>query len=280
MSAAAPANQANPFEDRLAAMLRAAQESKRRFESQLDQVPTERPCDVHHHHTAVFNREASLARFELIYRCPTCVREARERAFIKLQEESGIPPNVRHASLANFITDRPLLPSEITDDQRDTPKLFVQVAESFIERQVLNLVFSGSVGIGKGHLAAAIGNRRLMAGHTVKFIRVQSLFDLIHDTYSRTSTARATEIIRSYTTPNLLILDEVALNPLPTDGERILFDIIDERDQHNRQILMTTNQPFASLEAWFGDRLWDRLHHSHRTPPLFLYGQWASYRSV
>jgi DNA replication protein DnaC len=266
-----------PIDPLLARFIMASREGQQTLGNKLDELPSSRPCDRHDGHTAVLNRERSLKEGEPIYYCPDCVEAARVLRWAKAQQEAGIPLDVRHATLANF----ELYPDNLRPEF-NTPEDFVMACHDFLQRSIHHLILGGSVGIGKGHLAAAVANTRLRNGYSVAWIRCDDLFDLVHSTYHQTRGKNIrlvkADIIDHYSTKHLLILDEIALKSMPADGEEILFGIIDHRYQNKLQTLMTTNQPYSRLEEWFGDRLWSRLHSPGTPAPKWQYGVWGDHR--
>ncbi len=253
---------------------RAANRGHQNYGAYLDQLPTSKPCERHDQHIAVLNREKSLLESRPIYTCAACVAATRVLRYQAAQQAAGVPPDVRHASTVNFHQERPCV-----DTRFKTPASFVREVKRFLERESMVLILGGSTGIGKGHLAASVANFRLAHGYSVAWIRADDLFALVHSTYrQRNERLVKADIIEEYSKPALLVLDEVALNNLPADGEDILFGIIDHRYQAGLQIIMTTNQPYPRLEAWFGDRVWSRLHARTATPPVYVYGHWADWR--
>ena len=279
-----PTGNALSDDDRLDRLMRAADGARKRFFDYLDSQPTSRPCVAHPHHTAVLNREKSindwhhqtnkpLHKWSPVYICGECVQAAREAAFRQVQINAGLPLDVLHATLTNFETDRPDI-----DSRYVSPAQFVAFAQAFAERRISTLILGGGVGIGKGHLVAALANQRLKLGHGVKFLRAQALFDAVHRSYGAKAFPTKAQIVDECSDVALLILDEVALKDLPADGEDILFPILDARHQRHKQVLMTTNQPYAALKPWFGERCWDRLNDHRHQAPVYLYGQWRSMR--
>lgn len=264
---------ADPFEQRLARLREVADEQYQAFIAILDhEAEPSRQCEHHSDHVAVLNRERSIKQRELIYECRTCIEERRAVLFAKLQTESGVPLSVQHATLQNFEVNRPGV-----DPQFDSPADFLSIAQSFTRREMHALILSGSVGIGKTHLTAAIARQRLTAGHSVRMIRTDVLWNLVHANYNKGSSSTRTQILRPFCECALLILDDIAIKALPADGEQILYDIYDYRNEHKKQSLFTTNQPYVRLAEWFGERVWDRLMRNGKEP-TFIYGQWQSKR--
>lgn len=239
------------------------------FEKSLEALPPARPCRHAGHGMAHLDRAASLRTAAACYVCPVCEAETRRASLQRRLAAAGIPADVHHATLANFITDRPGVKS---GDGLASPARFLEKAQDFQAGRVRNLVLAGTPGIGKGHLAAALCMQALQGGQTVRWTDCARLFEAWHRAYGSDST-RA--VAAAHTRPHLLVLDEVALRDLPADGEEILFTILDARHKAARRTLLLGNRPAKPTRDWLGHRLSDRLRSGGIA---FCYGEWDSMR--
>lgn len=270
------------FENRLAQMLASARSVHDGWLQQIDTAPITQQCQSHPSHQAQIDRDASLKQFKLVYKCPACEQADRDARFRRLQLDSGIPADVLGATITNYQIARPGLVPELTGPKGEriplsTPAAFAAAAQQFTERRIRCLILAGTVGIGKGHLCAAIARHRLALGHSVRMITAADLWTHLHSAYQKGSSNTRDQLLQPFAQCSLLILDEIALKDLPADGEEILWKIFDTRNQSRRQCLFTTNQPYVTVQQWFGERVWDRLHYNGHAPS-YLYGHWASYR--
>lgn len=128
-----------------------------------------------------------------------------------------------------------------------------------------NVLLIGPAGVGKSHLAQAIGQRACLAGHTALYVTAHQMFTALRaaradGTYDR-------KLCR-FTTPRLLIIDDLGLRPLTDDEPMDLYEVIRQRYEHSAT-LVTSNRDVAEWYPLFGDALlasaaMDRLlHHSH-----------------
>ena len=127
-----------------------------------------------------------------------------------------------------------------------------------------NVVFVGSVGLGKTQLAAALGPCACQAGHSVLYVPA---IVMLNDLDAAQSHKRLKQRLRRYSEVEVLILDEVGYLPIDKAGADMLFLVLAARYEKASTIL-TTNHAYkhwqeifnndATLTAALLDRL---LHH-------------------
>lgn len=146
---------------------------------------------------------------------------------------------------------------------------------AFVERKE-NVLLIGNAGVGKSHIAQALGQRACRAGHSVLFVAA-------HDMLRQLRAARADgsfdrRLLR-FTTPAMLIIDDLGLRPLASDEPVDLYEVVRQRYERG-SIVITSNRDEEELSRLFGDPLlasaaMDRL--LHRAHVLVLEGD--SYRN-
>lgn len=136
------------------------------------------------------------------------------------------------------------------------------------------LIF-GAPGLGKTHLAIAIGRAVVEAGHSVLFTSATALLAAL----SKAETdGQLADRLMFYTKPKLLIIDELGYLPFERRSAHLFFQLVARRYER-ASLLITTNQLVTQWGAVFGDdvlaaAILDRLlHHSHT---LMIQGE--SYR--
>jgi len=152
----------------------------------------------------------------------------------------------------------------------------LQLAACDYIRQHRNLLLCGPSGVGKTHLAQALGQEAARQGFDVLFISAQKMLQHIHGGRADGSLERR---INTYLRPDLLILDDFGLKPIQPPGPEDLYDIINERYEKG-SILLTSNRAPAEWPDIFHDPLLasaglDRL--LDRAETLVIRG--ASYRA-
>ena len=134
----------------------------------------------------------------------------------------------------------------------------------FIENKE-NILFVGSPGVGKTHLATAIGLENAKNNHSTYFVNCNDLIEALKKALSHN---RLDDKLKTLSKYKLLIIDEVGYLPIDTEAANMLFQLINKRYEKNSTII-TTNKPFSKWGELFGDNIianaiLDRLlHHSH-----------------
>ena len=134
----------------------------------------------------------------------------------------------------------------------------------FIEKQE-NIVFLGNSGVGKTHLATAIGIAAARQRYSTYFIKCNDLFAQLKKAKIEN---RLEQRLKNYTKYRLLIIDEIGYLPSNEEDSNLFFQLIDMRYEKKSTIL-TTNISFDKWDKVFYDAvvanaILDRiLHHSH-----------------
>ena len=134
----------------------------------------------------------------------------------------------------------------------------------FIEEKT-NVIFLGLVGLGKTHLATALGYRACEQGHSVLFANA---IDVINTLNAAQIHGTLQAELKRYLTPALLVLDELGYLPVDQRGADLLFQVLSQRYERG-SIVLTSNKAFKQWPSIFnGDStvtsaVLDRLlHHS------------------
>lgn len=107
----------------------------------------------------------------------------------------------------------------------------------------LNVLILGPTGVGKTHLASAVGNAACRMGYVTLFLRMNTLIEQM--TIAR---ARGTylNLIKKLAACDLLILDDFGIKPLEPQHYQDLYDVVDERGE-DRSTIVTSQLP---IENW------------------------------
>ena len=131
----------------------------------------------------------------------------------------------------------------------------------FIDKQE-NIVFYGNSGVGKTHLATAIGITAAKNRQSTYFIKCA---DLIMSLHRAKLEDRLNDKLKKLSSYKLLIIDELGYLPIAKDDSKLFFQLIDRRYEKFSTII-TTNINFSQWDEIFGDPLtanaiMDRLLH-------------------
>lgn len=128
-----------------------------------------------------------------------------------------------------------------------------------------NVLFLGQPGVGKSHLAIALGMQAIRGGYTVRHYSVYGFIEALAD--AEIGGLRR-EFIAELARVNVLILDELGMKKLPPTAGEDLLEIIIQRHEKAATIV-TSNRPMEDWGKILGDTasataILDRLlHHAH-----------------
>lgn len=134
----------------------------------------------------------------------------------------------------------------------------------FIENKE-NILFVGSPGVGKTHLATSIGIEAASNRKSTYFI---SCSELISNLKKANHENRLQDRLKTYSKYSVLIIDEIGYLPIDIEGANLLFQLVNKRYETHSTIV-TTNIQFSKWGQLFGDpmianAILDRLvHHSY-----------------
>jgi len=130
-----------------------------------------------------------------------------------------------------------------------------------------NVIFLGGVGLGKTHLASALGYAACLKGHSVLFA---TAIDVINTLTAARAAGRMKQELKKYTRPALFILDELGFLPIDKAGADLLFQVFSLRYEQGA-LVITSNRAFKDWPEIFNNdstltsAILDRLLHHAQT---------------
>ena len=139
-------------------------------------------------------------------------------------------------------------------------------------RQKRNVLLCGQTGTGKTHPVQALAHEAARQGFEVLYTTADQLLRHLH---ARRADGSTDKRLQSYLAPDLLVIDDFGLKPLPPTGPVDLYDVINGRYERGSIALTSNRAPEEFPEVW-GDPLLanaglDRL--IHRATVLLLTGR-------
>jgi DNA replication protein DnaC len=182
--------------------------------------------------------------FRLVYEaCPACVREERVMQESGWMHGRGVPKTLCHASFKNF------------QPRNESDRRALEAAQKFSRRKAGFIIFTGTVGTGKSHLAVAIMRER----NCGLFMKHSRLIERIRLTYRQKDAPDPVEECRR---AKFLVLDDLGTSDSGADDQTALHSILDHRHDEQLPTALTSNVDRSLFVAKIGPRMMDRIRES------------------
>jgi DNA replication protein DnaC len=235
------------------------------------------------HHGKYFPRRIELTGN--LTRCPECEKvrlqkEEKEKKDRKAREEQlkierifsrvSIPKRFKKENFETYIAD--------SDKKKYVLKVLKEFATNFDFhlQNGTNLILSGYVGTGKGHLAISIAKHVAAKGYSAFFTTLPEMIMMLRASWNNPSAPSQIETLKMLTSTSLLIIDDVGVG-FNTESERNqLYEVINRRYLDLMPIIFTTNLDKFNFENIIGNRNFSRIRQEGK----WLVFDWEDFRAA
>jgi DNA replication protein DnaC len=146
---------------------------------------------------------------------------------------------------------------EMPPEEEENLKRAFEIARAFAENPHAWLVFTGTYGAGKTHLAASIANHRVSQGRPALFVVVPDLLDHLRATFNPQSPVSFDERFEEVRRAPLLVLDDLGTESATPWAREKLYQIFDYRYNARLPTVITTATPIEELDPRLATRILD-----------------------
>lgn len=234
-------------------------------------------CILHGEYLA--NQVLLGGKLKEISECPECfklkqaqkaieeekaMQEKAQKSRMERIKETRMPLEYQTKDFSTFFQD--------TESQREAFNMAERFVNGWEKAKAggYGLLFLGGCGTGKTHLACAI-MLELMERYLFvypRYYKVSEIFSAVRSTYQTGVITNEEEMLKFFSSIQLLVIDEVGIQKGSEAEKRILFSILDNRVTSNKPTILMSNLGPKALAELLGDRLYDRVR-SKCVPMLF-----------
>ena len=198
------------------------------------------------------------------------IEQERKRELVKQSNliSSQIPPRFLKANFDNYKTT--------TKEQGNAKKTCLDYASNFENKLEAgtSLVFVGTYGSGKTHLACSIAQEIMKKGYSALYVNTSKALRRVKDTWGG-GTEKEQEAMNYFIRPDLLILDEIGLQH-GSEAEKVeLSKIINKRYLQLKPTILISNLDIKDLKEYVTERVVDRMREGGGQKIVF---DWESNR--
>lgn len=150
---------------------------------------------------------------------------------------------------ASFPTLKTIEAFDLTFQKSISKRQLNELCELTWVDQMYNLILLGPPGVGKSHLAIALGYKAIEAGYNVSFITMDLLMHTLKTAeISKKSKGKLNRILAS----SLVIIDELGYLPISREEANLFFSLISTLHEQ-ASIIITSNKGFEDWTELLGD---------------------------
>lgn len=195
-------------------------------------------------------------------------KERNERQIRQLMDRSGVQDIYLAARLENYIVQHVGQQAAIDMCRRYLAD-FGQIGAK------RNMVFCGTTGTGKNHMASAISNALIASGKSAVVATALELQMKVRAARRHDSPLTEDKVISSFANVDLLVLDEIELGSTQDYDGKIINTVIDHRVTKGKGVILLSNMDPDGLMQYLGERIADRIIQSF----YLVECKWPSYRT-
>lgn len=139
-----------------------------------------------------------------------------------------------------------------------------------------NMIFVGSPGTGKNMLSAVIGQEIIKQGFSFMHTTAMKIIRKYKDSWKQPGVTEA-QVSRYYTTPDLLVIDEIGVQFGSATEQLYLTELINDRYEAMKPIILLSNLTIKQIEDTMGVRSMERFREHGSRVVVF---NWPSHRRV
>ncbi|MDP2715519.1 ATP-binding protein [Rheinheimera sp.] len=195
-------------------------------------------------------------------------RERNERFIRKLMDRSGVQDIYLTATLDNYLICHDGQQAAVDKCRR----YLAEFGQILAKR---NMMFCGTTGTGKNHMASAICNALIASGKSAVVATALELQMKVRAARRHDSPLTEDKVIGSFAGVDLLVLDEIELGSTQDYDGKIINTVIDKRVTQGKGTILLSNLPAEELMAHLGERIVSRLVPSN----YLVECKWPDYRT-
>jgi DNA replication protein DnaC len=146
---------------------------------------------------------------------------------------------------------------ELPKGEEENLKQAISYARAFAKKPEGWLIFTGTYGCGKTHLAAAIANHNAVQGCPALFVVVPDLLDHLRATFNPQSTITFDQRFEEVRHAPFLVLDDLGTESATPWAREKLYQIFDYRYNARLPTVITTATPIEELDPRLATRMLD-----------------------